>query len=602
MLFTTQPLGRNQASSRLFQSYGAPDSSPAPVTECRLFTCPSNSISLRQSQVWTLLITALIAAQLDNITEGAELFDDSFGRQSDDASNLFAIPLCVASISNPTETVVDRMAVHGFKRTSLGRYSFFEGQATKSSIMGASKLGAEMFSYAPQERVSLGGALALFSIRRLLHFTYQCNNYSTSVALPGHKLAKYSKVPAFPDYDFSTVAENDTGHFFPYFSGMVLPDRSIIHMFVSIYNRCFGKKLSTREATLGWLTKGWSSAANTITGRQVSHMVFVIHLAFTGGFRVFPQYASGEYIGTVIIGCSSIVQYGSSISAKPLLELSAEIRTMFSHESALRDIVEILDGLATRISGPLRPISVDAISTPRALHYVCADRIVTPAAQASIHNLVSKLRFHQTFYKPLDTDHLIPVLEAFTSKQRVDINVPFDILGGNLFTENIYLSTLSAYGKLAPSPLPNSTGANSSITVREGFQRGTSQGTLGGVPIFVRPVQEAAEAWKGLRKTGTLHFVVKGKDSSGAMKIASIGKVVHDSTPEGVQVNKLFIKFCRKADRKRERDDGPSFDGTGGNTESERIAKSDKSKKLKTEFEHAFSGLGWADADENMDD
>jgi hypothetical protein len=269
---------------------------------------------------------------------------------------------------------------------------------------------------------------------------------------------------------------------------------------------------------------------------------------------------------------------------------------MSSHESVLKMLVTQLSTLKVKSTKTTATISLEMIVTQRALHYVCADRDVPVAMQQTImKDFIPKLRFRETFFKVLDKDHLLVILESLVSKQRPDIHVPFDLLGGALFTTSNTFSALSAYGPIAPSPIDPSR-SNCSITLRSGFTKGTTQGTLGGIPLFAKPIQQAVEDWKTLKKTGILAFQVKGKTNYGQLKIAGLGTLITDETTEGQQCHKLFVRYGKRADKKRSRDDpedGSKFDGSSKLDPASEASHNTKKRKVATESAGMFDDLGW---------
>jgi hypothetical protein len=275
--------------------------------------------------------------------------------------------------------------------------------------------------------------------------------------------------------------------------------------------------------------------------------------------------------------------------------LIGEVNSMISHETALEEILQILETIPRRATKTVATIERELVTTYRGLHYLCMDRQISPTNQLAINERLPKLRFRQTFLKPFDSANLMLLLESITSKQRMDVAVPFDGGSGNIFTTSLTLSSLCAFGPIAPSPIDPSN-SNSSVTVRDGFVRGTSQGTLGGIPIFAMPIQQASENWKTLKKTGTLVFRVRGRTNFGMMKIANLGTLVPLDDDVSKSCGKLLVQFCRKADKKRGRgedDEHDEWTGISKMDSASQSAHTAKKQKTATEADEAFGAAGW---------
>jgi len=602
MLFTAQPLPRNQTASEVFQNFGANNLAPASVTDSKIHPVLSNKdqhISLNYRIALPAIITAMTSgfkpvAKVIGATNAVHLQPLSA------AEFLFDIPISVTCVKKPTESTIAKFKEIGFAQQSKGPYSFFQGVATATSIQRALALGAELFVFAPQERVSFGGAITCFAMRKLLFLFFQ----SSSVAKRQIDYNKGLTVDKSELESFKSFVPTTSGHFLPYFPGLVLPDKSCITLFLTIFAGCIGTDMESRNQTVNTFIRGWNSTANTAAGRQVSHMVYGAYLAVEGGFVAKPIFRSGDYVGMFLGGSSQLIFLAETHDPKDAATINEEIASVTSHDTALAEIVKKLAPLKTR-DGDVKSIDIQSITTARALHYLCADRVIkTLDTQKEITALVKKLRFRQTYFRVSAPHHVYNLLEVLTSKQRFDINVPFDLLGGALFTTSLTYSSLSAFGAVAPAPSLQKD-ANSTLMVKEKFTRGNQQGSLEGIPIFALPIQEAVEAWKVVKRTGSIHYRVKGKNANNVAKLHGVSRYITAVEEEGRQAQILFIKYARNALKRKIGDDNGE-DFTGEITKE--LARDREVKKLRKDKETVQASvlLGWGDktataADEEMD-
>lgn len=594
VLFTAHQVPKGQSPSKLFTNYGATNLAPGPVSNARIAAYPKSENGQKASTAWSYAIGSHISRfcgiTKDETSYPAQ-YSSSFAKTQEDADRLFSTPIAVTTVK-ATETVTHKMQDVGFTKTAVGRFSFFEGVASPTSIMKVVALSGEMFSHAPQEKTSLGGAMSCFIIRRLLYNAF-CISPRITTPSANHRNEPYESVipPRLLGSSLEGVTE---GHFMPYFHGLLLPDKNIIHIFINIFGKCLGKDEKARQSTLTILHRGWSTFHNTSSGRVASHMIYALNVAIQGGFDIIPIIKAGEYVGCVLSGDSAAYYNSNIVQPDTVGELKKQVSSMTSHSNALEDILNILRPLQLYKTEVTRDIESTKVDTSRKLHYAITDRKLNPEIIALIEPLIKKLRFTEVHFKVVDEGHLLTTIEAIANKSRLDPMAPFDLSVGATFTSSLVLSTLAAYGQIAPSFI-NSAAPNSVVSIKEGFLKGTTQGALRGIPVFGRPLQQAVEDWKTVKKTGALTFRTKGQDATGHMKVADIARFVEQNDDEGRQIYKLLLQYGKKGLKKRARDDeDDSFTGVS-KTEAEAESSQRSQKKRKTEEDNIFQSFGWDD-------
>ncbi|QPB44675.1 hypothetical protein [Tulasnella ambivirus 5] len=602
MLFTAKHTPHNQQSSRLFQQYGASTLAPCAPSEARIFATPHSKPTEVSNQMWTTFLPDYIRmiSEEKDVKNPME-FNNSFKIASPEGAFMFPTPLAVTSVANPTESTVQKLKECGFTRSSLGRYSFFQGSGTPAMIMKVAKLGGDLYAYAPQERTSLAGVMACDTFRNLLFRTFQLYGFNAEEP-PSGILKARAAGKVRPTFKKGTIPTESKGHFLPYFPGLTLPDPSTVHTFINLYARCLGKDQVTRESTLTALTRGWNTLHNTTTGRIISHMVFCVNLAKSGGFSIYPIFYKSDYTGCVILGSGPVFYQGVKTAAKTKDELVAEIDTQSSHEKALESICKILSAAKWREDDEVRTVTAEDITTARRLHYECIDRKLNTDDQAEIRKFVKLLRFKQTLYKASETDHLLEVITALKDKQRLPADAPFDLMVDALFTHSFTLSTLAAYGPIAPTP-SLSQNANAVVVVRSELLKGNSQGALTGMPVFVKPITQAVEEWKSAKKTSTIQFRSKGKSSDGIQRISDVAKYVMMSEPKGKETISAFVAYAGKGSGKNKRKAGDDEEWGGlsaKESEKQTTERATKRTKIATEAQELFAGFGYDEGDADM--
>jgi hypothetical protein len=379
------------------------------------------------------------------------------------------------------------------------------------------------------------------------------------------------------------------GHFFPYFDGLLLPDKDIIRTFINLFTVNLGENKELRRSVHTLLVRGWASLHNTSGGRVCSHMIYLLDIAINGGFRCRPVYNNSVYCGMLLLGDGEV--FAHSLWNEPTLGpvLTQEIQSMTGHEEALRRILELVQGLPLRKTRVPAPIEFDLVTSPRRLHYVFRDRKFTPEVETHVSSLLTLLRFKQTFFKIGDEAQLLQTITAFTG--RLDPDAPCDYMGGNMFTHKKVLSALLAYGPVAPSVI-NSRSANISLPITEAVvKKNTNAGRLPGIPIFTKAVQEAFEDWSEVRDRGYISFPSKGKDRNGVMRISGVSNIVNTDEDLGRNVLKAMVKMIRREKKRGAEDDDEEF--TARTSEKAQADRQRKKARLAADAEDAFAGMGW---------
>jgi len=574
MIFTAVPLLRSQTTSRQFSDYGANGLAPGEVGQVRISAMRTSPLSALMSHylvAWAYVASALTskAVQLDtavNIISTSVVID------------LFVRPPMVVTLKGRlTEAIENQITALGFSRQSSGKYNFFKGPATDAAIRGLAGIGVETDSYCPQGNASIDGIMALSILNRIIRGAF---GFLASAATALKSPLSDAEQVEFNMGDFAITAGSDittVGVFIPYFDGLVLPDRSCtVRLFLHRFSLILGKNAAEIGLASRTVSSGWNSLHNTPSGRAISHAMFCIDLALSAGYQMKPVFLNNEYQGCVFIGTRVAFLNGSrAVTPSSVADLVKEVTGMQSHDSALSSIAETLAACSLEEGKDSPPLSAEVIKSPRILHNLIRERCLDASDQAKIRTQILRLKFRETLWDTSNPSHIALAFKAITSREFLPSTAPFAHKTDALFTKEHIFSTLAAFGIKAPSLI--GTGNTMTLRVKGNMYTSvTSPGNLPGVPIFIKPLQEAYEDWDKLLRDEVVSFSHKGKDKLGRIKVSNLGMFIPSDSQDG---KAIIAGLTAMSSRKRKRvetedlKDGPSIDKEDVDREKKRRLK-----------------------------
>jgi hypothetical protein len=104
MIFTAQPVARNQSTSQEFASYGAQGLAPAPISAARIYTLATKA-SVKIASIWRRNIVSATISSVTNkmVTIASNAFHGVASSQSTEDDFMFAIPNIITSIDSSNE-------------------------------------------------------------------------------------------------------------------------------------------------------------------------------------------------------------------------------------------------------------------------------------------------------------------------------------------------------------------------------------------------------------------------------------------------------------------------------------------------------------------
>jgi hypothetical protein len=318
--------------------------------------------------------------------------------------------------------------------------------------------------------------------------------------------------------DLSTMTARP-GIFFPYFGGMLNPDKSmVIHIFESLFYRGLGKDSDSASAVWSRLRPGIKNFAFTAAGRAISHLYAGIKYSTQTGTTITAILSSKRYVGFVLQGDLEVTLYGTTTRAIAWSELKLEIESVDSHTKNLDKIAAEINKLDVRRNRPA--LTGADINTSRKLVSMLlsidvndrsADftKVVTP--------LLSKLSYGDR-YAPL-TEQSILIFLSYVHSGDESLIRSFSAYvdnGYGMLADRVHVG-LGIFGPKAPSLnftssgktfiIPGPDAADGNLVITEGVRR------LQYLPFALEPIRVAGTQWHSLFNHGkfTIPDARKGK-------------------------------------------------------------------------------------------
>lgn len=549
MIFTAGPLARSQVTSQMFKDMGALNLAPTVVGEVRVtgIRCRiTNETMFVLSSLWAIVASILLSKKVPtDKTVLATITPINL--------DLFPRPAMITVVKNMTDNLQTKLLALGFSMQSQGTYKFYKGAGTDQAIRDLTELGAEVDSHAPRNTTSMHGIMALGVINRVLHAAYsvfaqtidtKCTTSDDLLEITDYAITHANLADSLPTY----------GQFLPYFEGLLLADDGFtMNTFLGMFSSLLGNNPTEVAENSATLVSGWSTLANTPSGRAISHAIFCLDIAVKFGYDMRPVFLHNEYSGTVLCGKNAWLIHGRKlVKATEEYVLKEEISSMISHDSALEDICNFLSTKEVESTKQVSPFTPAAVTTARALHYRIIDRKLTPEDNSKLRAFLRKTRFNQKFWDVTDASKVHALVVTLTAKERLPISAPIYIGSDAFFSSDLIYSSVAAFGASAPSIIGFGTTLTKPWT-KDVYTGVTKPGNLAGIPIFKKSLQQAFEDWKKFLNDGhVVSWSHAGRDRMGRMKVKNgAGFILFGSTEEKGIMARLNEHANQKGRNKR---------------------------------------------------
>lgn len=258
---------------------------------------------------------------------------------------------------------------------------------------------------------------------------------------------------------FTSTPHHSSGRYFPYFEGMVLPDRSYAYtVFQRVFPQLLHADLTKVPALLQRIKKGAAALADKTAGMAISHAYLGIQLAIQSHAAITFVITRGVYQGFMLSGEFTIVLYKDIIDGIPQADCLADLLLLNTHDKAMLAIKGHFEG-KTLIDGTIiYPFDVDQLNTSRRLFDYLTN--INPDEYADIPDfwkvvdkLIDQLDFGDE-WSVINTQSIESFLDYIqTGDKRLLSEKPAYLRGGYYRScrNNKIATGLSVFGEKAPS-------------------------------------------------------------------------------------------------------------------------------------------------------
>ncbi|DAD54843.1 TPA_asm: hypothetical protein [Armillaria novae-zelandiae ambi-like virus 1] len=304
------------------------------------------------------------------------------------------------------------------------------------------------------------------------------------------------------------------------------------------------------------IRQGFKTLASTESGMYLQHLTFCIDLSLRcGGKPLALIKEDGSYIGCLIsVQNATIMKNNRILSPTSAADIPGLLQTLSQHEIGMRELIEKLNDVPAEKREKFlehMKITESHLSMPRQIHNLLRRWKFSSEEQSSLLTSLKKLSFTNEYWSPRDLTNIERVASAISNDRFLDETVPMPYNTSVVFTNDIYLSSLGAFGKRAPALshkagelaiIPHSSKKTTILDVK--LPSGRKIPKIG---IYMESLQEAAALWKEMKVGGVMKFSVKKNDLIGAFWSFPKG------SPSATMLSQLVTTHFGKSVKEKER-------------------------------------------------
>jgi len=380
----------------------------------------------------------------------------------------------------------------------------------------------------------------------------------------------------FVDIGRLTDLGDEQGIFFPYFHGMLLPDKSLlVHVFSRLFFQMMGKDFESASRLWMKIRPGLRNISYSDAGRALSHLYAGIDISSKTGSKITAVVQSGRYHGFVLQGDVKIHLYGQLYEPVDSLKLFQEIGLVNRHDENLRKIISEIHSITDMDGVQKYHLTMGSVNTSRRLAntiYGIDEVDMTPERKKVLSEFLENLSFGDK-YAPLTE---ASVLAAAAYIQSGDLNAlsqfPAYIGTNYVFNSSRVAIALGIFGPRAPSfnfvtkgqtfVFPGeSVRGDPNLQVKDGKR------VLRYIPFASEPVRLAVAQWESAFNNGqfTIPFARKNRDefTNNTSVQFHVGGEVGFNTLYGILKDRANLVRSMRKEGKRKREDSRAVDADG---------------------------------------
>jgi hypothetical protein len=325
---------------------------------------------------------------------------------------------------------------------------------------------------------------------------------------------KISANIADPTTDFNC---ND-GRFFPYFSGMVLPDKDFIEpIFRRLFFHCLGNNFEEASAAWNVLRQGLRVYAATPQGRAMSHIFKGIELAVEAQSELSVVISNGVYRGFILEGKFKIYFQNLHYEPQESEELIKEIKLADQHGLAVKKICGLFNSAVKGDGSAYYAFRPEDFSTSRlfvrSYNSIDLGLFTSTTFEADLTKYVGELLYTDTFKIP-NYDMVMDFLRYVNSGEDVHLQqYPAYLQGGHYKRKSRVEIGLGIFGGKAPS-ISYGQGTDmcfmipASSSVEDPLLKTNDEGKrpLQYLPASIEPLGTAITQWNSVFDTGAIRL------------------------------------------------------------------------------------------------
>lgn len=306
---------------------------------------------------------------------------------------------------------------------------------------------------------------------------------------------------------------NNRGHVFPYFHGLVTPDKDYVYMvFSRLFTRSLADNASSAQRVLTRLRSGIRSLATLRGGMILSHVYLGIQLAIDSQscFKVILHH--NVYKGFILESPHAhVINRGMVLTPLSMTDMTKEIEGLDTHGATLSKITRLIR--AHTVGGVIAyDIQPRDISTPRQLNLILGSLndmgSLDDEDREKLKEMIPNLSFGEKYLEPTAENMTLFLNYCLTGSNQVLEGKPFYYEAGLYLTSDKIERGLAMFGPRVPSL---HLGGNRTYTIpTHGEDKNlelAADGKGRNIPYFpfkLRPLKAAAQDWINIFISGTV--------------------------------------------------------------------------------------------------